>query len=308
LGVWNFFAQLNLVEGTFTGVSPASEGQTAFLGQMHCPVGASVARLSFIMPGDGADSSAVSELMDYLTDRAGEWGALYLVAEVDERSPALEVLRRACFTVYTRQSIWHFTDAAVFKAETENHPQSTEGFPQSTEGFPQRAGGFHKRAWQMAGSVVNSIAVRNLFQSIVPPMVQPLEAQHNARFNGLTYHENGELLAYAELTYGPRGIWVQPFIHPATENVPDLLLALMRELPRRAGRQVYLGVRAYQAWLEPLLESLDATAGPRQALMVRRLAAAQKVTARVHLPALEKQQAEPSAPFARIEPHVDNKN
>ena len=238
------------------------------------------------MPGDGADSSEVSELMDYLTDRAGEWGALYLVAEVDERSPALEVLRRACFTVYTRQSIWHFTDAAVFKPETENH---------------------HQRAWQMAGSI-NSIAVRNLFQSIVPPLVQPLEAQHNARFNGLTYHEDGELLAYAELTYGPLGIWVQPFIHPATENVPDLLLALMRELPRRAGRQVYLGVRAYQAWLEPLLESLDAAAGPRQALMVRRLAAAQKVTARVHLPALEKQQAEPSAPFARIEPHVDSKN
>jgi hypothetical protein len=155
----------------------------------------------------------------------------------------------------------------------------------------------------MADSI-NSIAVRNLFQSIVPPLVQPLEAQHNARFNGLTYHEDGELLAYAELTYGPRGIWVQPFIHPATENVPDLLLALIRELPRRAGRQVYLGVRTYQAWLEPLLENLAAAAGPRQALMVRRLAAAQKATNRVHLPALEKQQTEPSAPFARIEPEV----
>ena len=295
LGAWNFFAHLNLVDGTFTGVSPASEGQTAFIGQMHCSSGASVARLSFLMPGDGANSSAVSELIDYLTDRAGEWGALYLIAEVDEHSPSFEALRKACFTVYTRQSIWHFTNPVVFKPEVEN-PSLKNG-----------RGGDAKRYWQATGSI-NSIAVRNLLQSIVPPLVLPLEAQRNKGYSGLTYYEDGELLAYAEITYGPRGIWVQPFIHPATENVPDLLLAIMQELPRRAGLQIYLGVRAYQAWLEPLLENLDAAAGPRQAIMVRRLAVAQKVSARVHLPVLENQHAEPSAPFARIEPHIENKN
>ncbi len=245
-----------------------------------------MARLSFLAPGNALDSGTVSELMDYMAEQAGEWGALYLVAEVDERSPAFEVLRQACFTVYTRQRIWHFTDPAVFQAGLENN---------------------HKRTWQTAGSI-DGVAVRNLFQSIVPPLVQPLEVQPNTRFNGLTYHEDNELLAYAGLVYGPNGIWAQPFIHPATENIPDLLLALIHDLPRRAGRQVYLGVRTYQAWLEPVLESLGAAAGPRQALMVRRLAVAQKAAARVRLPALENQRAEPSAPFARIESHIENKN
>ena len=230
------------------------------------------------MPEDEAASELMNHLMDYLAIQAGEWGALYLTAEVDEHSQVFETLRRANFTVYTRQRVWQFDEGAAAQDES----------------------GSIAHLWRTVNES-DRFAVRSLLQSIVPPLAQPLEPYHYAHLNGLLYHEHSELLAYADVIYGPRGIWVQPFIHPAPEAVPSLLLALRTDLPRRVGRPLYLGVHAYQAWLEPILQELGASSGPRQVLMVRRLAIEQKSPARVHLPALEKQHAEPSAPFARAD-------
>jgi hypothetical protein len=273
--MWDFLAHLNPAHGTFLAIHTGTSGAPV-LGQMFCPLGVRVARLSCVMPGAAADSGAMCELLDYLAAQAGEWGALYLTAEIDESSPAFESLRRVGFTIFTRQRIWQFSEIT---APEENNTV--------------------KHLWQAITSI-DEIAVRNLLQSVVPPLAQPLNLhQHSSRLNGLVYREEGELLAYAEVVYGSRGLWVQPFIHPATEAVSELLLALPRDLPRWAKRPIYLGVSAYQAWLEPLLENLNARVGPRQALMVRRLAMEQKVSARVHLPALENQRAETSTPFVR---------
>jgi hypothetical protein len=63
-----------------------------------------------------------------------------------------------------------------------------------------------------------------------------------------------------------------PLIHPDAADVGANLSALIGGLPNRAGRPVYLCVRSYQAWLEPVLEDLGASAGPRQAVMVKHLA------------------------------------
>jgi hypothetical protein len=272
--MWDFLAHLNPVHGTYIAVYSGAKDAT-LVGQITCPLGARVARLSYVMPGAAPDSGAMCELLDNLAAQAGEWGALYLTAEVDEISPAFESLRRAGFTIYTRQRVWQFSEV----------------------GEPKNAN--PKRLWQTVTSI-DELPVRNLLQSIVPPLVQPLDLrQHSPRLNGLIYRQEGELLAYAEVVYGPLGLWVQPFIHPATEAVPELLLALSHDLPPWAKRPIYLGVSSYQAWLEPLLENLNAGVGPRQALMVRRLALEQKIPARVHLPALESQRAEPSAPFVR---------
>ena len=274
LGMWDFLAHLNPVRGTYIAVYSDSEA-TTLLGQISCPLGARVARLSYVMPGLTADSGAMCELIDYLAAQAGEWGALYLTAEVDENSSAFESLRRAGFTIYTRQRIWQLSE--------NNEPQNTSP----------------KHLWQTMTSM-DEVPVRNLLQSIVPPLVQPLDLrQHSPRLNGLVFREAGELLAYTEVVYGPCGLWVQPFIHPAAEDVSGLLLAIPLDLPPWAKRPINLGVCSYQAWLEPLLENLNAGVGPRQALMVRRLAIEQKANARVHLPALESQRAEPSAPFVR---------
>ena len=46
----------------------------------------------------------------------------------------------------------------------------------------------------------------------------------------------------------------------------------MAGLPDRRGRKVYLNVRSYEAWLEPVLADLGAQASSRQAVMVKHLA------------------------------------
>ena len=63
-----------------------------------------------------------------------------------------------------------------------------------------------------------------------------------------------------------------PLIHPDAANVGARLSALVRGLSNRGARPVYLCVRSYQTWLEPVLEDLGASAGPRQAVMVKHLA------------------------------------
>jgi hypothetical protein len=62
-------------------------------------------------------------------------------------------------------------------------------------------------------------------------------------------------------------------------------------------------VRSYQAWLESVLEDLDAQAGPRQAVMVRRLAKLQKVEERIS--AIDKVLVKPTAPVARVVTNQD---
>jgi hypothetical protein len=63
-----------------------------------------------------------------------------------------------------------------------------------------------------------------------------------------------------------------PLIHPETTDVAIMLGSLLKELPDRHGRPIYICVRSYQAWLEPAIEDLGGKAAPRQAVMVKHLA------------------------------------
>jgi hypothetical protein len=95
---------------------------------------------------------------------------------------------------------------------------------------------------------------------------------------GLVYRQEGEVLGYAESRSGPRGVLVNPLLHPTVENIAGVLCALLARLPR-LGRPAYLAVRAYQSWLDIALEDLPAQVGPRQALLVKHLAHRQRVLA-----------------------------
>ncbi len=76
---------------------------------------------------------------------------------------------------------------------------------------------------------------------------------------------------YVSVNHGIYGIVLTPLIHPEATDVISKLCALVCELPDRGNRPVYLCVRSYQAWLEPVLEDLGAKAAPRQAVMVKHL-------------------------------------
>ncbi len=278
------FSYLASSVGIFTCVSNDENlPEDRMIGQFIHPAGSSFSHLTFLAPSNALESCSISPLVEYMMVLSGERGALRLLADVDEQSQAFEALRKCGFVVYSRQCIWQL------------------------DGTPLTGPPKHK--WRLLIDQ-DMIPVRNLYNNLVPGLVQQIEpfAQSKATLpRGLVYYENGELLAFVELKYGQRGIWVQPFIHPDIEDVQQILLDLVNKIPDRRSRPVYICVRSYQAWLELAIDELAGKAGPRQAVMARQLVTPQRVERMFALPALEGGQAEATAPLSSAAAHLESK-
>ena len=281
LGLMAALSHLNPRSDSFTGVVPASDCDPKLIGQMHFKAytqGEHSARICFIAPSSAGDSRGISDLLDGLTCQAGDWGAFNLLAEAEEHHPIFENLRRSNFFVYAWQRIWRFVPSV-----------------QGERGVSNR--------WRTA-SPLDEIALHSLYQSLVPPLVQSAEPFIFHPHQGLVYcqddanHHHGEVLGFIEGKHGPRGVYLQPIIHPDVENVRDLLADVLQALPALyRGRPVYIAVRSYQSWLEAALEEMHGQVAPRQALFVKHLASAQRVLAINKRLVMEKHQAEPTAPM-----------
>jgi hypothetical protein len=251
VGLMAAISQLHPDRGSYTGVASGDNGDPSLLGQMTYSSGNRSARLAFVAPARAAASPLLVALLEGLAWQAGEWGAFHLLGEVDELSPAFEPLRRAGFSVYAWQRIWRL-DATPGK-ENDNH----------------------KQMWQPVTSM-DEIAVRSLYQNLVPPLVQSAEPLPNRRLRGLAFRHNNEIMAYVEWVQGPRGLFLHPVVHPDLTEYGELLRSLVHSLPL-LGRPAYLAVRSYQSFLENALADLSATATPRHALLVKHLTTLQRV-------------------------------
>lgn len=136
-------------------------------------------------------------------------------------------------------------------------------------------------------------AVQSLHGQVIPALIQPMDAL-SKQASGLVCRPEGILQAYVAVNSGPAGIWIQPLVPPDSGCGPERLAGLAGW----GSRPVYVCVRSYQAWLETVLEDLGAEAGPRQAVMVRRLAKIQKAEEKVS--AIDKVLVKPVAPVARV--------
>jgi hypothetical protein len=262
------FAQLHPARECFTAVLKPSQGPPRLIGQMEYYPGQRAAQISYLLPGNAGGLPDMPGLLEGLAWQAGHWGAQLLLADVDERSPFFEALRRAGFSVYAWQRVWRLAAPC--------HPA-------------------HAELWHTAAGV-DVLAAYGLYQGLVPPMVQRAESFPRLRSEHLAYRQDGEMLAYVEVIEGSQGVFLQPYIHPQVNRVRDLLDGLAG-LPRWQGRPVYLAVRSYQAWLEPALEEMQSASALRQALLVKYLTAAERVTS----PVREAQTAEhPAAPVYNI--------
>ncbi len=251
VGLMAAIAQLHPDRGSYTGVATSDDGDPTLFGQMTYTSGNRSARLAFVAPGKAAASHLLVALLEGLAWQAGEWGAFHLLGEVDELSPAFEPLRRAGFSVYAWQRIWRLES-----------PPSGDGAP-------------HKAAWQPV-SALDEIAVRSLYQNLVPPLVQSAEPLPNRRLRGLAYRHNNDIMAYVEWVQGPHGLFLHPVVHPDLTDYTELLRSLLRSLPL-LGRPAFLAVRSYQSWLENALTDLAASSSPRHALLVKHLTTLQRV-------------------------------
>ncbi|OGO25820.1 MAG: hypothetical protein A2136_00570 [Chloroflexi bacterium RBG_16_54_11] len=257
---------------TYRCVSPSTE---PVIGQVTYAKGASYARLSFLAPENAMELHDLSALSDFMAVQMGSRGAFHILADIDESRPVYHLLHRAGFAVYARQRIWRLDGGAIGEADAV--------------------------AWRASRSV-DLLDIRSLYCDVVPGLVQQVEPLPKKSLKGFVQYHDGNLCAYVELKYGRYGIWVQPYVHPDAEGFDRQLLYLLRTLPGRRNRPLYICIRSYQSWLESAVEALGAQQGPRQAVMVRHLTIAQRAKQTYPLPAaMNGTHPEPTAPIARID-------
>lgn len=273
VGPMGFISRLNPMVGIYTCIRPPSDGTTMLVGQMQYAAGDRSAHIVFLMPDESLNQPGVSEVLDRLAVKAGSWGAFHLLAEVEENSCAIEGLRRSGFSVYAWQRIWKYLPREA-RPESNGHS-----------------------LWQRATSI-DEVMIRNLYQSLVPPLVQSAEPLTSQNLPGWVYRQDGEILAYVEGTYGSQGIYLQPLIHPGVEDVNRVLANLLAYQRNPSGRPIYIAIRSYQAWLDTVVRDLECEVTPRQALMVKHLVVQQRAALKLSPHSvLEKITGEPSVPL-----------
>ena len=173
---------------------------------------------SFLAPEGAVDSPALAALLENLIKRVGERQARSLVAEVEESTYTFEALRKAGFSIYSRQRIWKTTSTPEIDGQTTSWRR-----PKSKDEF----------------------AIHALYNNLVPALVQQVEPPYWDDKSGYVFYHQDELLAFVDVVTGPRGIWLQPFFHPETDQVAERLAELLRMLKPSAKKPVYIGLRSY---------------------------------------------------------------
>ena len=239
LGAVGLIAYVNPVRHIYSAIINGTE-DSALGGIIHSR-DETFAKLLYLAPMSQLGHPDLPQLIENLVAQAGEWGAFHVLAEVDETGDAFVPLRKSGFSVYAWQRMWdasQITDAG-----------SDAG-------------------WKRVRSV-DLQSVQNLYYQIVPPLLQPIEPQPK---DGSGWMCNEGMKCYVGVSQGVYGIVLTPLIHPEATDVGAKLASLIANLPDRRNRPVYVCVRSYQAWLEPVLADLGAQGADRQAVMVKHLA------------------------------------
>jgi len=195
----------------------------------------------------GEDDTVWLHLLDGMAREAGRNGAHSLIADVEPNSPLYEVLRKARFAAYARQTIWRHDplegneeEPSLLLTEEENGDQ---------------------------------IGIMALVASSVPTMVQQIALPHS-ELNGLVYRKEGRIAAYIGVTQGKHGVYLLPCIHSdVMDEAHDILQSAILHVERAAKVPVYVVVRMYHSWLEGILEDLHFEAWGEQVVMVKQITA-----------------------------------
>ena len=239
LGAVGLLAYVNPARHIYSAIINGA-GETVLGGIVHYR-DETFAKLLYIAPSSQLNHPDLPELIENLAAQAGTWGAFHVLAEVDELSNAFVALRKSGFSVYAWQRMWDVSDIS-------------------------NAGS--KSKWARVKSM-HLHSVQSLYHQIVPPLLHPFEPQPKSIAGWMC--DQGEK-CYVSMVHGVYGIVLTPLIHPEATDVGTKLSSLIGNLPDRRNRPVYLCVRSYQAWLEPVLADLGARGGERQAVMVKHLA------------------------------------
>jgi hypothetical protein len=266
--------------GASTLVWRGNGDEKAAFAQMQLEDGAQRARVYFFAPvGAETPPQSCVALLEGLAQEAGALGAHNLMAEAQEGSAEFAALRQAGFAIYARQQVYRLlTRPATLKTDVSLQSCS-----------PQ-----HK------------IAIHRLYSNIVPALVRQVEPTPTGTHDGYVLLRVDDLVALLCVNRGPKGIWVQPYVHPEAEDAIGEVLAaflLGEELDaHKPHKPVYVCARSYQSWLRGALRVAGFEPWGQQAVMVKRLSVSAKKPVRKPIPTIAATEVEISAPVAKTSP------
>jgi hypothetical protein len=271
----NLLTSINPAYDVLTAVCELDEGGKRLISQIRFQIGSQSAKLGFLIL-DEDDEGAITALLEEMIKTAGTWGALNVTCELESDALFYEAFRHADFNAWAKQKLWRFKRVPrEYKAEK-----------------------FQWRVWHSD----DARAMRGLYNAVIPKLFHNLEPLSLRAMLGMVYYNaEGVLQAYADMVYGPRGIWMLPIIHPTTADKIEVLLGLLSGLPFPGKRPIYMCVRSYQPWLEGVLGRMDAEVSPEQVLMVKHLAIKQKVSNKLEVRSLENGHADTGLPVVHFE-------
>ena len=203
------------------------------------------AQMCYLGTQEDPEPEIISKLLEYLIKIAGEWKALGVVADLPEISPLFEGFRKAGFTIWARQKVYNLSTNENVKYDTE----------------------LKWRTW----TPNDFTAMHALYKEVVPGVVQSIEPLTRSSMPGLiAYQLNGSLAAYADLVYGPKGIWVQLAASPEAP-ASRFAESLAQAIPDTYGRPLYISVRSYLPWVESSIENSGYIHQESQVLLVEHL-------------------------------------
>lgn len=220
------------------------DGQSCY-GQIEKRQSRPYAQMCFVVCQEEADPLVLCRVLEPLVESAGAWQAWGVLADLPEGSPLFEGFRKAGFRIWARQKIYNLTQTKGQSVETE----------------------LQWRSWNST----DISSMRVLYREIVPASVQLIEPITRKSAIGMVLTQaNGNLSAYADLEYGPKGVWAQMLVDPQVDPT-DLLISLPQAIPELLGRPVYLCVRSYQPWVETALENAGYAPQEAQILLIKHL-------------------------------------
>ena len=231
-------------------------------------------QMTFLGAYEDADQTDIACLLENLIANAGKWGTHYITGDLPTDSPHITGFKKAGFLTWANQTVFRFSPAVA------------------DNGSPK----FSWRTW----NANDMRAMTSLYRGIVPGLFQPIEPLTRKAALGLAlYHAEGELLGYADLDSGPKGVWVQPVLSPEA-NDPQILSDLLKAIPDLYNRPVFLAARSYQPWLASLAAQLPAEICGTQFLLVRYLVRQLKVAEPQAFALYEGANIERSMPVSQI--------
>lgn len=211
-------------------------------------------------------------LLDHAVVESGRHGIHSLVAEVDETSDKLSLLRRAGFAVYTRQDIWVIEQANLEVQEATNILSPR----------------LNSDDWE----------IQLLYANTVPRLVQLVESiPAISTGTGWVLREDNEITALAHVQTGSQATWMRLFIHPNAEiRIDDIIRSALQMKPPTPEHPVYCCVRRYQSWVQTALHRMGFRHWGSQAVMVKHTVHHLPKPA-AEVPALETQGVTSTAPM-----------